>query len=133
MDKGIDSSKRLFLRMGLGIAVMGMTTDAFPGHWNGMGERLGSNDPLNKKPFRTPGMTCREEGADVVLTDMRRGKDLLKMNDTAAYVYRRCDGHRSIADIADHFSDHYDRPASNSLEDVVLVVQVLGRYNAVSF
>ncbi len=119
--------------MGMGIAVMGMTTNAFPGHWDGMGGRLGSRGPLNIKPRRAPGMTCRTEGVEVVLADDRSGKDLIRMNETAAYVFRMCDGHRSIADIAGRFSARYERPASNGLEDVVLVVQALGRYNAVSF
>jgi hypothetical protein len=135
MYRGIDASKRGFIRIGLGIAIMGMTTtDAFSWRWDGVGERLGTRSPLRIiKPRRTPGMACRTEGAEVIISDDRSGKDLIRINETAAYILSMCDGHRSIADIAGQFSVRYDRPASNGIEDVVLEVQVLGRYNAVSF
>ena len=140
MTKGVvglmnqsDLSKRRFLKLMIGTGVILPGVAAWLGSsdlhhgWQTIQQKL----RLNAVPHRRPATASREEGEATILYREDRQGDVLRVNGTAAHIWRMCDGRHSIHDMATHLSSRFDVPLPQSVKDATFVITVYRDYGLV--
>ena len=81
------------------------------------------------KPKRADGVEARELGDECMLHDSRNGSVHI-VNDTAAFVWRLCDGHHTVDEMVSALVEKYDIPADADVhKDIGGILADLTRQN----
>lgn len=80
-----------------------------------------SNSMGSARPKKRSGLSARQIGGETVVLD-RDGGRVHQMNATAGYVWERCDGERTEAEIAFELTEQYDVEAGQAADDVAVLV-----------
>jgi hypothetical protein len=68
-------------------------------------------------PARRTDLSVEEFGGELVLSDPRNGH-VYRLNQTAAEIWRQCDGRKSTAEIAEHLMRNYEVESETALDHV---------------
>jgi len=71
-------------------------------------------------------VTVRVIAGETVILD-RRGGLIHQLNQTASYIWDRCDGRSKVAEIADQLTEAFDLDPKTAAKDTVVTVVQLQR------
>ena len=77
-------------------------------------------------PKRRTDVTVRVIAGETVILD-RRGGLIHQLNQTASYIWDRCDGRSKVAEIADQLTEAFDLDPKTAAKDTVVTVVQLQR------
>ena len=84
------------------------------------------------KPLRHPLTVSRKEGEMTIIYVKGKSDVMLKINESADYIWHMCDGEYRIRDIATVMSATFDVPPSESLRDVAATINIFRSYGVIS-
>lgn len=89
-----------------------------------MHEAVSRNGRTRSYPRRRAGVATRGVEGEIVLLDRRRHL-VHQLNQTASYIWRRCDGYHTVAEIARELARDFDIDAETATPDVATAVRHL--------
>jgi hypothetical protein len=86
----------------------------------------GHDPPLTEqfRPKQKTGVTKCPVNEELILLD-RESEFVHQLNGTSAYIWERCNGQHSAAEIASHVSEAFDVDGLTALKDVLTLVERL--------
>jgi len=82
------------------------------------------------RPLRRSDVKVRVVEGETVVLD-RKGKLIHQLNQTASYIWHRCDGESSVADIANEVGQAFEADPETAERDVALIVEKLRNLNLI--
>ena len=79
-------------------------------------------------PKRRSDVIVREVDHETVVLD-RKGKLVHQLNQTAGYIWDRCDGESTVTDIANQLAEAFDVDPDTARKDGAAIVSQLGQLN----
>jgi len=83
---------------------------------------------VGDRPKRRPDVSIREVEGDTVVLD-RATEQIHRLNATASFIWHRCDGRRTVRDIADELAGSFDidpEPANEAVLGALRQLDQLG-------
>ncbi len=123
-------ARRNFLAVLGGVAAMlPMTKIPTPAnvyeHLKGCWSSYETEDLLNGTPLRKNGVSLHKDGYCSVLSEA--GRDVMRLNPTAARIWELCDGRKNPGGIAKAISGDYDVSPGVCFNDVVIALRTFKR------
>jgi len=79
-------------------------------------------------PKRRSDVIVREVDHETVVLD-RKGELVHQLNQTAGYIWDRCDGESTVTDIANQLAEAFDVDPDTARKDGAAIVSQLGQLN----
>jgi hypothetical protein len=87
---------------------------------------------LETKYSRSPGIVARDTGDDYVLVPVTDNiadmKSVYTLNSTAAFIWDRLDGRRTVKDIIDELEEEFEVHPKDALDDVLSFFRDMKKY-----
>jgi len=85
-----------------------------------MSKPISREDSVNKRPLRLYKRNWIDVNEEVAVTSL--SGETFWLNETAAFIWKLCDGKHSIKDIVDSLIEGYDVDRSTAIDDVFEII-----------